>query len=722
MRQVLVRKGKIDVREVPAPGISPGCILIRVVASCISPGTELVTVRSSGETLGQRVHSRPELIGKGLEMLARDGIVGTWRRIQEKLDAAHPLGYSVAGLVVGIGQGVHGYTLGQQVAAAGLGQANHAEYANVPANLVVPVPPGIPLDHAATVALGSIALHGVRRAELQLGDVVAVVGLGAIGQLTLQLAHAAGARVIGLDPDPERLAIAEHHGAEHTINPKHEDARAIVPALSNGQGADAVIFTAATEDPAVLRQALSLCRQRGRLVMVGTYGKEVHRDDLYAKEIDFRIATSYGPGRYDERYEAQGHDYPYAHVRWTENRNMAEYLRLLSSGSVKVSGLIADRIPAARAAEAFDALANRQPRPLIITLEHASPTEGEPPLPMPIPMPPPAPAIRAVSDKLLRVGLIGTGGFASGVHLPNLARMSDRFRVDAIASRTGSNADTHARHCGARYATTNWRQVVDDPEIDLVFICTRHHLHAEQVLAALAVGKHVFVEKPLCLTRDELTRIEAFYAGRDADVPLLMVGYNRRFSPWIQAIAKPVRQRTTPFVARYRMNVPPLPASHWIQGPEGGGRLIGEACHIVDLFLYLAHCPLRDTTLHRLAGPATANTPDDTFTLTLEFADGSLASLDYFTVGARNLPKEQIELHLAGTTCILDDYATLRALGTSLATKPAWKGDKGHRAELDALHHGITNQHWPIPLQDLLMSSRITLAANADSLSADTID
>jgi predicted dehydrogenase/threonine dehydrogenase-like Zn-dependent dehydrogenase len=697
VKQVLIRGGGVAVEEVPAPVASPRSILVRVEWSCVSVGTESASVAMSGLPLYRRALKQPEHAKRALEVARNDGFVRTFKRIRGQLAAGLPTGYSAAGVVVGIGSEVEGFAAGDRVACAGAGIANHAEVIDVPVNLAVRVPDEVGLDAASVVTLGSIALQGVRRAEPALGENIGVIGLGVLGQLTVQLLRAAGCRVLATDLDPARVALAVAHGAEDASRDFAERARA----LTGGFGADAVIVTAATASSDPMHDAAQACRRKGRVVIVGDVGLELRRSDLYEKELDVLMSTSYGPGRYDAVYELDGQDYPFGYVRWTENRNMEEVMRLLATGALDLAALPQQRFEIDQAETAYAALGGEH-KPLLVLLSYPEREDAERR----------RVETRTVAAKSGRIGvaLVGAGSFAQGSHVPNLLKLRDSFQIRAVMSRTGATAKAVAARTEAAYATTDLGEVLADPEIDLVLIATRHDLHAAQTLEALRAGKHVFVEKPLALTEDELAEIEAFYAAR-ADGPLLMTGFNRRFSPAIARARELLAGRTTPLVADYRMNAGYLPLDHWVHGPEGGGRNIGEACHVYDVFDALAGgAEVEAVTAQSIRSDGTRLAANDNFVATIRYADGSVCTLTYTALGHRDHPKEQLEIFADNAVLTLDDYKSLAVAGGGRG----WRGatqHKGHLEELEALAAAIRDGGpWPIPLEEQARAMRIAFA------------
>lgn len=701
MKQVLVQKGRATVDEVPAPLVEPGRVLVRVLHSCISIGTEMSGLRATGAPLWKRAMKQPAKVRQVLDMVARDGLSKTRDTVRRTVGVTLPTGYSAAGVVVEVGEGIDDLRPGDRVACAGAQSAHHAEYISVPRNLTVPIPDGVETAHASTVTLGAIALQGVRRATPTLGENFVVVGLGILGQLTVQLLRANGCRVIGTDTDPARVRQALEMGMDLGLQPEGGREVDQVARLTDGIGADGVIITAAAPGSEVLSTAFRMCRRKGRVVLVGDVGLDIDRADVYAKELDFLVSTSYGPGRYDARYEEEGLDYPVAYVRWTENRNLSEYLRLMADGRVRVAPLVEATYPVGRAPEAYARLEQPGAKPLMVLLGY--PHEGGAPARR---VPNPAAAARGAG----RIGMavVGAGAFARAMHLPNLRALGDLFHLQAVVSRTGHNASTTAREFGAAYAATDYAQVLEDPGVDAVIIATRHHLHAEMALQALAAGKHVLLEKPLALTPEELDRFRAFYAEGEGGRPVLLTGFNRRFSPFARRLAELVRGRSNPMMLDYRMNAGHVPLDHWVHGPEGGGRNVGEACHIYDLFTFLADSPAASVSARAIVPRTGYYGPRDNFVATIGFQDGSVAALTYTALGASGHPKERMELFADGMVASLEDYRTLTVAGSRAPGLALRAQDKGQLDELRAFGEAIRDGGaWPIPLWQQLQAMEI---------------
>jgi predicted dehydrogenase/threonine dehydrogenase-like Zn-dependent dehydrogenase len=701
VKQLLVRSGKVFLKEVPAPVVGPKNILVRVERSCVSVGTEMAGIKMSGLPLYRRALKQPHHVKRVVQLMRDQGVGRIYKQVKGKLDAGLPTGYSAAGTVIAVGSEVDGIAIGERVACAGAGIANHAELIDVPVNLSVPIPEGLSFDAAATVTLGAIAMQGVRRAQPALGETIVVIGLGILGQITAQLLGANGCLVIGTDVDPSRIATALENGLDIGINPGEGDLIERVVKLTNGYGADAVIITAASVSSNILAEAFHACRKKARVVVVGDVGLNMARDDIYAKELDVLISCSYGPGRYDPVYEEEGADYPLPYVRWTENRNMGEYLRLLAAGRVRLDNMIQEPFPIDQAEGAYGWLSGEGQKPLLVLLKYPSREGAAHPV---LQVNTPAPI-----DGRIKVALVGAGGFAQAMHLPNLQRLRDKFDLRTVVSRTGLSARSAAERFGIATAATDFQVALDDPHIDLVLIATRHDLHAEMVLASLMAGKHVFVEKPLSMTEEGLDAIEAFYAA-NPNGPLLMTGFNRRFAPAIAAAQAAVKDRASPLIANYRMNAGYVPSDHWVHGPHGGGRNIGEACHIYDLFNALTRSQPVDVHARTIVPASDHWRRDDNFVATIRYADGSICTLTYTSMGAKNFPKERADIFVDSKVIVLDDYKQLTITGG----KGGWKGlamEKGQLEELKALAEAFkSGGRWPISLEDQLSASRVSHA------------
>ena len=707
MLQALVRKGGVTTHTVPAPVVSDGAVLIRVSKSCISAGTELYGVEMSGRSILSRAVEQPQRVGKALSMVKDRGMIKTVTLIRSKYDKSMPTGYSVCGMVLAVGRGVTDFVPGDIVAAAGAGRANHAEYVDVPENLAVKLPQGLDQRAASSVAIGSTALQGTRKADLKLGEFALVFGAGILGLITIQILRASGVRVAAVDIDPRRIELARVCGAEQTLNGKEPSFITDIVNWSGGYGVDAVLFTAATLDSTPLSQSFTVCKKQGKVVMIGVSGMNINREDMYAKELELTISSSYGPGRYDRTYEEKGLDYPYAFVRWTEKRNMAEYLRLLHSSAVNIDSMIERVYPIEKAGEAFEALQSADPKPLIVVLDYGSVD----PAGIEILRDHDRRVFGATSipsnDGQVGVAVVGLGGFAMGVHLPNLVRLKDKYKLIGLMSHKGATAKAAADRFGAVFSTTKYEDILSDDRIGLVLIATRHDSHADLALKALEAGKNVFVEKPMAVSEEEIAAYSRFYENRTG--PLLFTGFNRRFSHYAQVIKKAVAQRVNPLVIHYRMNAGFIPPEHWVH--ENGGRIVGEACHIIDLFTFLTGAKLRSVSFESISPSNNRLSPADNVAMLFKYEDGSVATLHYFANGSPSLSKEYMEVHFDGKSAILDNYHSLTGYGVPVKPVKTATG-KGQLEELLCLHDALTgkSENWPIALWDMLQTTETAMA------------
>ncbi|MFB6320384.1 Gfo/Idh/MocA family oxidoreductase [Saccharicrinis sp. FJH54] len=707
MYQAIVKKGKVLSENVPPPIVGKGRIIIKVVYSCISSGTELSSVKESGITLTQRLLKQPQKIKDGIELLKVNGINKTIGIIKGIQEGGLQTGYSAAGIIIAIGDDIEGFAIGDRVAASGGGFANHAEYISVPENLVMKMPENVSFKHASTVSLGGIAMQGIRRAELMLGEYCVVTGAGILGLLTIQMLKASGIRVAAIDPDINRLQLAQKYGAEITLDPTSEDIKEMIQSWTNGHGTDAVIFTAATNSSSPLSLAFQMCRKKGHVVLVGVSGMEIDRKDIYSKELDFRISTSYGPGRYDDNYEIKGLDYPYAYVRWTENRNMSEYLRLISSGHIQIESMISDEFPIEKVSEAFESLRSNK-KPIISLLFYGEPEGNEVEKYYSV-----AKNVSfqhsTVQNDNVNVALVGAGNFAMSMHLPNIKALNKKYNLYCVDNRTGIKANNIAQQYGAKYATSDLKEVLDDPEVDLILISTRHDSHADLVLKALKAGKNVFVEKPLSTNIDELESIKEFYAKHDGPKPLLMTGFNRRFSPICKEIKSHTDKRINPLFIQYRMNAGYIAKDHWVH--ENGGRIVGEACHLIDLMTFFTGSRISSISCESISPVTEKVSSSDNKSITLKYADGSVCNIQYFSQGNKNLSKEYMEVHFDGKSIIMDDYKRLKGYGIKIHEFNDDQSKKGQREELLELYDSLKSKDksWPIELWDMIQTTETSI-------------
>lgn len=699
MKQVFATRQGILVNDVPAPSLEPGTILVRTEHSCISVGTEMSGLRSLKKPLWRRAMEEPEKLMKLARHIRSEGAAKTRALLRAQLSAAHPVGYSAAGTVIAVGEDVEGFSAGDRVACAGGQWAHHAEMIRMPFNMAVKLPDQVSTAAASTVALGAIALQGLRRAAPTIGETFVVIGLGILGQMTQRMLQANGVRVIGLDLQEARVQRALQHGMEFGFSSADGNALKTVERLTGGHGVDGVIVTAASPSNDILSLAFRMCRRKGRVILVGDVGLDINRADIYEKELDFLISTSYGPGRYDSRYEENGEDYPIGYVRWTEARNMAAYLDLIASGRFDVSDLLEAEFPIQDATRAYAALAAGATAPLSAILSYGV-TDDITQRRITLRSPP------STRNGAVRLAVIGAGGFAQGTLLPAIQRNPNLFAIEAVVGRQGHRSLEAGKAYGAAYATTEVQRVLDDPNVEAVLIATRHNLHAPLVLAAARAGKHVFVEKPLCLSRAELAEIETFYAA-PGDKPLLLTGFNRRFSPYAAAIAGMLVGRSNPMMVSYRINAGHIPAQHWVHGSEGGGRNIGEACHFYDFMTYLTGAKAVDVQATALRPTTDYYRGSDNFIATIRFDDGSVASLTYTALGTPEHPKERVEIYCDGKVAQLEDFRTLSFAGTTQKGLQTKLVDKGHEAEILAFGRGIRSGEWPLPLWQQVQAMRI---------------
>jgi predicted dehydrogenase/threonine dehydrogenase-like Zn-dependent dehydrogenase len=674
MKQVFkTKKQRIIVEDVPEPKLTQGQVLVHNSWSLISAGTETGGMVLSGDLRGQ-IALRRDLIGKGIKAMKSNSLKALVRKAVHVDNIAGALGYSTAGTVLAVADDVKDVMPGQRVACAGSGIASHAELVCVPRLLVHPVPDELDLKLAAWTTVGCIALQGVRQGDPSLGEQVLVVGLGLLGLMAVQMLKANGCRVTGVDLLASRRELALQMGAEAAFAPDDPALPVYLENATGGLGADCSLIFAGTSSSAPLNQSMHLVRKRGRVVVVGAIGMDLQRSPFYQKEIEMRIACSYGPGRYDARYEQRGVDYPAAFVRWTENRNMGAVLELLRSGQLDVSPLMSSEWDVDQADRAFTALKEDPERQVGVMLRYPEAAERRPTVRL-------KPQL-ATAQGQLGVGIIGAGGFTARTHLPKLHGMKD-VELRGISTRTGMSGKKLAVEFGIPLCTSDPAELIADPSIQALVIGTRHDSHAVWTLKALEAGKHVFVEKPAAITLDELEQIRA--ALEDVG-GVYTVGYNRRYAP----LARRMKQELdaagpAPVFLTYRINAGMIPPDHWVQQRmEGGGRLIGEGCHFIDLANYLAGGCAHDASIRKMPGAS-----GDAWALTLAWANGSLAQIQYVTAGAKALPKERVEAHVPGRCLTLDNFSRL-SLVTDAGDGKSWEqDDKGHGAEIEAFVKAI---------------------------------
>ena len=699
MKQILqnLKDGSTEVADVPSPRAGRGQLLIRTTRTLVSAGTERMLVDFGKAGFIDKARQQPDKVRMVLDKIRTDGLMPTIEAVRNKLDQPLPMGYCNVGEVVEVGPGATGFSVGDRVASNG----KHAEMVAVPVNLCARVPVGVADEAAAFTVLGAIALQGIRLVQPTLGEAVVVTGLGLIGLVTVQLLKAQGCRVLGLDFDPEKLELAQRFGAEVVDLKAGADPVAAAMAFSRGRGVDAVIVTASTQSSEPMHQAALMSRKRGRIVLVGVAGLELSRADFFEKELTFQVSCSYGPGRYDPLYEDKGQDYPVGFVRWTEQRNFEAVLDMLAEGRLDVRALVSHRFTIDQAPAAY-AVVGGSERSLGILLQYPEPTPVDLATRRTHTIALPASTAPGQADSP-RLSVIGAGNYAGAVLIP--AFRATGARLARIASAGGASSVHQGRKFGFAQATTDSAALLTDPDTDVVVVSTRHDTHADYVLRALAAGKHVFVEKPLALTQDELTRIEA--AARAAPGRLLMVGFNRRFAPQIVKLKQLLAGAPGPKCMIMTVNAGAVAAHHWTQDPVvGGGRLVGEGCHFIDLLRFVADAPIESHEVMKMAGA----TPD-TATVLLRFADGSMGTLHYLANGSKAFPKERLEVFAAGRVLQLDNFRRFVGYGwPGFAKMNLWRQDKGQaacaQAFIDAVRQGRAS---PIPLEQLIEVGRLTL-------------
>ncbi len=720
MKQILqnLSTGVTELADVPCPRVGAGQLLIRTTRSLISAGTERMLVEFGRANFIEKARQQPDKVRQVLDKVRTDGLVPTLEAVRRKLGQPLPLGYCNVGVVLELGEGAIGFTVGDRVASNG----KHAEVVCVPENLCARIPDGVSDEAAAFTVIGAIALQGIRLAQPTLGEACVVTGLGVIGLVAVQLLSAHGCWVLGIDRDPARLELARRFGADTVDLSAGEDPVAAAQLFSRGRGVDAVIVAASTKSSEPIHQAALMCRKRGRIVLVGVTGLELSRADFYEKELTFQVSCSYGPGRYDPNYEEKGQDYPVGFVRWTAQRNFEAVLDMMAAGRLDVKPLISHRFSIERAEQAYELVGGAGPS-LGILLEYPGQEEK------------PESELRRSTLVLAKpaglqgqatVAFVGAGNYATGVLIPAFRTAGARLKT--VASHGGVSALHAARKYGFEATTTDADSLFADAQVNIVVIATRHDSHARLVCQALRAGKHVFVEKPLCLTIDELAEIERVYAAPLSPAhastphpilppqggkgysgggrPLLMVGFNRRFAPQIQKMKGLLSTVREPKAFVMTVNAGAIPPEHWTQDPQvGGGRVIGEMCHFIDLLRFLAGTPI--TGWHKATMDAATV---DTLSIQLSFADGSLGTVHYFANGSKSFPKERLEVFCAGRVLQLDNFRTMRGYGwPGFSRMNLWRQDKGQRgavaAFLQAVQKGETS---PIPFEDLVEVARVS--------------
>lgn len=702
MKQLLqnMKSGKTTIEDVPVPTPRPGQALVKVAASLVSAGTERMVVEFAEKSLVGKARSRPDLVRQVVDKMKREGVAPTIQAAFNRLDQPMALGYSSAGVIAALGDGMDGFKVGQRVACAGGGYAVHAEYNVVPRNLLTPLPEGVDFESAAFTTLGAIALHGFRLAEPQIGENVAVIGMGLLGLLTGQIAAAAGCRLLGIETNPQRVALASSLGLRACLRDQAVDS---AQAFTANRGFDAVIICADTSSNDPVELAAVIARDRARVVATGAVGLTFPRKIYYEKELSFVNSRSYGPGRYDNRYEEEGQDYPIGYIRWTEGRNFEAVVGLMASGRLQVQPLISHRFPIERAVEAYDVITGKRKEPflgVLLTYPQDVSSVSSPRITFPV--------LHDTGKRAVRLGVLGAGNFASATLLPALKKVNG-VELVGIASAGGLHARHAARKFGFACAASSEDAILNDPAINTVAILTRHDSHADLVVRALQAGKHVFVEKPLAVNSEQLSVISDQLLNTEHC--LLMTGFNRRFAPLAQILHSHFAPRNEPLYMHYRVNAGYIPLHHWIHDPaQGGGRIVGEGCHFVDFLTFLAGAAPVSVSAQAL--PDGGKYHADNASMTFTFPDGSLGVVDYLANGDKSFPKERLEVFCGGKIAVLDDFRTLEVVRDGRRTTVRRAQDKGWRGEWEAFAKAIREGGAPpIPYEQLIGVTKATFAA-----------
>ena len=666
MKQISTKSGSILTEEVPAPVCGDNEVLVCNSNSLISAGTETMSLQGGKGVVGlaSMAIKNPELAHKAIEMVKRDGLSKTIMDIKGQTGKLSPLGYSSSGVVLEVGKIIRDIAVGDRVACAGAGYANHAEIIRVPRNLVCKIPENVDFDEAAFTTVGAIAMQGIRRAQVQFGDNVVVIGLGLLGQIASQILKAAGAHVIGIDIMKERVELAkELYGADIGCT-AGKDAVDNVLKYTDGIGADSVIIYAAAKSSEPVKQAMAMARKKGRVIVVGAVGMTLDRSPFYEKELDFLISCSYGPGRYDSLYEEKGVDYPIGYVRWTENRNMQEFLKMVSEKKVNVKRLIDHIFPIEEAEKAYETL-NTEKRPIGVLFKYKELPKKE--LVRKTQLKP-----SVIETAKINAAVIGAGGFAQAYHLPNLKKIPF-FNIKAVVTRTGSNAKKIAEEYGAEYCTTDYKEVLKDANVDMIVIATRHNLHAPVIIEAANAGKHIFVEKPIAMSYEDCKTV---YDAVIENAVNLTIDFNRRFAPLAQRAKRIVEHRINPLMITYRINSAGMKKEHWINDPvEGGGTIIGEGCHFFDFCNWIVGRDPVQIHAETISSNNESMVDNNNVISTIRYEDGSVASIIYTTIGNESFPKERIEIFVDHGAIAIDDFKELVVTGLD------GKGEKSKRIE-----------------------------------------
>lgn len=673
-----LKDGKMQLLEVPFPALVSGQVLVKNHFSLISAGTEGKTVKDARLSYIGKARARKEEVKKVIDAAKTFGVMNTYKMVMNKLDAPSPLGYSTAGEVIAVASDVKELKVGDFVACGG-NSANHSEVIAVPVNLCVKVDKSVDMAHASFATLGAIALQGIRQADLRLGENCVVIGLGLVGQLTVQMLKASGVRTIGIDVDGRMVKLAEENGIDLALTRNREDLENVINDFTDGYGTDAVIITAGTDSLDPVDLAGSVSRKKGKVVIVGAVPTGFKRTNYFRKELDLKMSCSYGPGRYDSEYEELGIDYPYGYVRWTENRNMQAFVNLIKDKKINIQNLLTHTFNFNEAPKAYDLIMNKTEPFVGMVLKY----DLAKPLTQSVVI-----KHKTFSKNDVNIGLIGAGSFGQNFLIP--AIKNTNAKLAGVVTARPSNAKNIASKNGFSFASGNASDIFYNTEINTVFIATRHDTHANYVLEALKNSKNVFVEKPLCMNIEELNTIRKTFEGSKSH---LMVGFNRRFAPFIQELKKTINSRI-PCAINYRINAGNIPSEHWVHDAKlGGGRIVGEACHFIDLCMFITGSSITSVTANAIKDP---NHLQDTVTIQLNFENGSIANISYFSNGNKLLNKEYLEVFCGGIVAVIDDFKEYRVAGKTAKTTKG-NQDKGHNREVAAYINAIENGN-PTPI------------------------
>ncbi|MCJ7448032.1 MAG: bi-domain-containing oxidoreductase [Bacteroidales bacterium] len=709
MKQIFATNKGLNALDAPVPTPGDNELLVAVYTSVISTGTETMGMKKGDVTLSEKLHEKKLLWDKVNRIIQEKGFNSAIKAIKNKLNPAEqavifkPVGYSNAGVVIAKGHLVTNFNVGDRVACAGAGIAAHAEFTSVPVNLAVKIPDEVSFESAGFTTIGSIAMQGIRRANVTFGETIVIIGLGLLGLIAVQIAKTWGLVVIGTDLNPLRLELAKEVGADHCFDANDKNLVQKIKDATHGYGADAVIIYAATKHSEPANQAMEACRKKGRVVIVGSVGMNLEREAMYSKELDFVMSTSYGPGRYDNQYELKGIDYPIGYVRWTENRNMMEFIRLLATGQVKVDPLISNRFNIDQAAEAYNTLVENPGGNISCLFNYLHEEKVVPVSRMEV-------HPRKITSGKIGVGIIGVGSFIQRNHLSNILNMPEEYELIGIAERTPASAKTVSEKYKVNYVSTDYRQLISDPDIDLIVIGTRHNLHAVLVTDSIRSGKNVLVEKPLAMNHDELSMIEG--AIRENPHVVATVGFNRRYSPLIQKVKHVIKNSGTPVVINYRVNAGYFPPDIWVQDlEEGGGRIVGEVCHFIDLIAYLASGKVREIYAAHIPTDGKIIQSEDNVIVTMAFENGSIGVLTYTSIGGKDMEKERIEIFTNGSSLVINDFIELQTFNCDETGMKLKQADKGHKVLINELSKKLKNEESLIlPFETDIEMTRLTLS------------